>query len=190
MPTTRCGGRTGTRTPRTSGSRCSDSRDRPVSIRADAHLARPPIQATGSLAGDHGRDRVDGAPSLWPGCACPRQHGRCGPAAGLLHQIVPQLAGAARVAEVMQRLPLDLADPLAAHVELLADLLKRAGAAVLQPDAQLEHSALTAGQRVEHGRHLLLEEPVRRGLGRGQRGAVLDEAVSYTHLTLPTNREV
>ena len=26
--------------------------------------------------GDHGRDYVDGAPSLWPGCACPRQHGR------------------------------------------------------------------------------------------------------------------
>src|SRR5450759_1652281 len=59
MPTTRCGGRTGTRTPRTSGSRCSDSRDRPAGIRADARLARPPIQATGSLAGDHGRGRVE-----------------------------------------------------------------------------------------------------------------------------------
>jgi hypothetical protein len=30
-----------------------------------------PIQATGSRAGDHGRDCVDGGPSLWPGCACP-----------------------------------------------------------------------------------------------------------------------
>src|SRR5450756_1937723 len=110
---------------------------------------------------------------------CPRQHGRHGPAAGLL-QVVLELAGAARVAEVMQRLPLDLADPLAGDVELLADLLKRAGAAVLQPEAQLEHSALTAGQRVEHGCNLLPEKLVRRGLGRGQRGAVLD--LSLIHI--------
>jgi hypothetical protein len=33
-------------------------------IRTDARLARPVIQATGSLAGDHGRDCVDGAPSV------------------------------------------------------------------------------------------------------------------------------
>src|SRR5450759_3287240 len=189
------------------------------------------IRPSGSLAGDHGRDCVDGAPSLWPGCACPRQHGRCGPAAGLL-QVVLQLARTARVAQLPERLRLDLADPLAAQVEVRADLVKGAGAPVLEAEAELEDSALTAGQRVEHGRHLLLEELVRRRLGRGQRAPVLDEvaqvrvpfladrglerdrfwealmisrtlsgvtttswpfdiasAVSYTHLTLPTNRE-
>src|SRR5450759_532795 len=106
------------------------------------------IRPSGSLAGDHGRDCVDGAPSLWPGCACPRQHGRCGPAASLL-QVVPQLARTARVAQLPQRLRLDLTDALAAHVKLLADLLMGASAAVLQAEAQLEHSALAAGQRVE-----------------------------------------
>src|ERR1035437_774113 len=130
MPTTRCGGHTGTRTTRTPRSRCGDSRDRPAGIREDARLARPPIQATGSLAGDHGRDCVDGAPSLGPGCACPRQQGRHGPVAGLLLQVVLELAGAARVAELTQRLRLDLADALAGHVELCANLLERAGAAV------------------------------------------------------------
>src|SRR5450830_1096941 len=106
------------------------------------------ILPSGSLAGDHGRDCVDGAPSLWPGCACPRQHGRCGPAAGLLHQVVPQLARTAWVAQLPQRLGLDLADPLAAHVELRADLLERAGAPVLEAEAELEDTALAAGQRV------------------------------------------
>src|SRR5450759_5096726 len=74
---------------------------------------------------------------------CPRQHGRCGPAASLL-EVVPQLAGAARVAQLSECRSLDLADPLARQVELLANLLERPGAAVLQPESELEHSALTA----------------------------------------------
>jgi hypothetical protein len=70
---TACSGGSGdTRRP-TSGSRSGSPRagahrdaggGLPVGIPADARLARPPIQATGSLAGDHGRDCVDGAPSL------------------------------------------------------------------------------------------------------------------------------
>src|ERR1035437_5651973 len=80
-----------------------------------------------------------------------------GPAAGLLHQIAPQLARTAWVAQLPQRLRLDLADALAAHVELCADLLERPGTAVFQPEAELQDASLTSRQRVEHGRHPLLE---------------------------------
>src|ERR1035437_7996412 len=111
-----------------------------------------------------------------------------GPAAGLLHQIAPQLARTAWGAQLPQRLRLDLADALAAHVELCAALLERPGAAVLQPEPELEHSALTSRQRVEHGRHLLLEQLVRHGLGRGQRAAVLDEVAERPVLLLADRR--
>ena len=80
-----------------------------------------------------------------PGCACPWQHGRCGPAAGLL-EVVPQLAAAGRVAQLKEGLGLDLADPLAGHVDLLADLLERPGTAILEAETELQHSALTAGE--------------------------------------------
>src|ERR1035437_7815652 len=82
-----------------------------------------------------------------PAAAWP-PHGRHGPVAGLLLPGVLELARAARVAELTQRLRLDLADPLAGDVELLANLLERPGAAVLQPEAELQDSPLTAGQRV------------------------------------------
>ena len=57
----------------------------------------------------------------------------------LLLQVVLQLARAGRVAQLPECLRLDLADPLAGDVELLADLLQRPRAAVLQPEAELEH---------------------------------------------------
>jgi hypothetical protein len=54
--------------------------------------------------------------------------------AGLL-QVVPKLARTARVAQLTEGLCLDLAYPLAGHVELLANLLERSGAAVLEAKA-------------------------------------------------------
>ena len=69
------------------------------------------------------------------------------------------------MAELAERLRLDLADALASHVELLADLLERPGPAVLQPEPELEHASLAARKRVEHGLDLLLEQLVRCGLG-------------------------
>src|SRR6186713_973722 len=65
----------------------------------------------------------------------------------LLLQVVLELAAPRRVAQLAQRLRLDLADPLAGDVELLADLLEGPGPAVLQPEAELEHAALSTGQR-------------------------------------------
>ena len=79
------------------------------------------------------------------------------------------------MAELAERLGLDLADPLPGDAELAADLLEGPPTPVLQPEAELEHLALAAGQRLEDGRDLLLEELPRRRLGRGQRATVLDE---------------
>jgi hypothetical protein len=44
--------------------------------------------------------------------------------------------------QLAERFRRDLADLLTGHVELLADLLQRPGAAVLQPEAELEDPAL------------------------------------------------
>ncbi len=47
-----------------------------------------------------------------------------------------QLADARRVAHLAERLGLDLADALAGHLELLADLFERAAVAVDEAEAQ------------------------------------------------------
>ena len=62
------------------------------------------------------------------------------------------------MAELAQGLRLDLADALTRDVELFADLLERAGAAVDDAEAQLEHLLLARGERVEHLHELLLEQ--------------------------------
>src|SRR5918912_2447349 len=74
--------------------------------------------------------------------------GRTGRTNDLVIEVVAQLARAGGVAQLAQRLGLDLADPLAGDAELAADLLQRPLAAVLQPEAQLQHPPLAAGQRV------------------------------------------
>src|SRR3970282_643421 len=91
------------------------------------------------------------------GAARPRENAGCGRAPGLL-QVVPQLARTAWVAELAERLRLDLADPFAGDVALLAHLLERPSAPVPLPEPELKHAALTAGKGVQHGRHLLPEE--------------------------------
>jgi len=50
------------------------------------------------------------------------------------------------VAQFAEGLRLDLADSLARHVELPADLLERPGAPILQAEAELEDPALAAGE--------------------------------------------
>src|SRR5262245_66617274 len=91
------------------------------------------------------------------------------------------------MAELAQRLRLDLADPLAGHVELLADLLEGPGTPVLEAESELEHAPLAAGQRVENALDLLLEELVRGRLCRGQRTPILDE-VAEMRILLLTDR--
>src|SRR5439155_6093005 len=103
----------------------------------------------------------------------PRAAPACGPARRRLLQVVLELPRPRRVAQLAQRLGLDLADPLARDVELLADLLQRPGATVLQPEPQLKDPPLAARQRVQDRLHLLLEQLVRRGLRGRQSAAIL-----------------
>src|SRR4051812_9259804 len=102
---------------------------------------------------------------------------------GLL-EVILELPRPGRVAQLAQRLRLDLPDPLAGHVELLADLLRGPGPPVLESEPELEHASLAAGQRVEHRLDLLLEELVRRGLGRRKGTAILDEVTEVGVLFL------
>src|SRR5450759_3732222 len=82
-----------------------------------------------------------------------------------LLEIVLELAGAARVAQLAQRLGLDLADALAGDVELLAHFLESAGPTVFEAEAKLQDATLSTGQRVQHRLDLLLQELMRRGFG-------------------------
>ena len=56
--------------------------------------------------------------------------------------LVAQLLGFAEVLELLQRLVLDLADPLTGNVERPPDLVKRPRALAAEPVAQLEHPPL------------------------------------------------
>ena len=73
-------------------------------------------------------------------------------------QEIPQFLAAAGVAELAQGLGFDLADAFTGDVELLADLLQRAGAAILQAEAQAQDLFLTRGQGLEHVGQLLLQQ--------------------------------
>src|SRR4051794_6764147 len=103
-------------------------------------------------------------------------------------EVVLELPAPARVPQLAQRLRLDLADALTGDVELLADLLERACAPVLEAEPQLEDTTLAAGQRVEDGFDLLLQQLVRRRLGRGERPAILDEVAEVGVLLLADRR--
>src|SRR3954463_13123463 len=92
------------------------------------------------------------------------------------------------MAQLAQRLRLDLADPLASHVELLADLLEGPGTPVLETEPELEHASLAAGQGVKDGLDLLLQELVRRRLCRSKCPAVLDEVAEVGVLLLTDRR--
>src|SRR6478735_2888992 len=105
-----------------------------------------------------------------------------------LFEVVLELAASGRVAQLAQRLGLDLADPLAGDVELLADLLEGPGTPVLEAEAELEHAPLATGQRVEDGLDLLLEQLVRRRFGGSQRPPILDEVAEVGILLLTDRR--
>src|SRR5512146_558715 len=107
-----------------------------------------------------------------------------GPRRPRLLQVVLELAAAGRMAQLAQRLGLDLPDPLAGDVELLADLLEGPGATILQAEPELQHAPFAAGEGVEDRLHLRLQQLVGRGLRRSQGAAVLDEVTEVRVLLL------
>src|SRR5690606_11298855 len=88
-----------------------------------------------------------------------RQYGRYGeapqrghapegaPASGLAFEEALQLVRPTRVPQLAQRLGLDLADPLAGDVELLADFLQRVVRAHLDAETHAKHLGLARGER-------------------------------------------
>ena len=99
-------------------------------------------------------------------------------------QKVLEFLAAAGVAQLAERLGLDLADALARDIEFLADLLKRAGAAVLNAEAQLEDLLFARGQGREYVHQLLLQQRERRGLARLARALVGNEVAEVAVLLL------
>src|SRR5438309_3018119 len=105
-----------------------------------------------------------------------------------LLQVVAELFRARRVAELAQRLGLDLADALAGDPEPLAHLFQRALVTVDQPESQLQHPPLAWRERVEDVLHLGVEHGERSRVGRRDRLAVLDEVAEVRILLLADGR--
>src|SRR5437016_14593318 len=90
-----------------------------------------------------------------------------------------QALASRRMAQLAQRLGLDLADPLAGHPELPADLLQRPGKAIIEPEAQLQHVALATRERFQHVLQLLLQHRERGSFGLSKGVLVLDEVAAW-----------
>src|SRR2546425_680403 len=103
----------------------------------------------------------------------PRVHAMAGNQ-GLL-QVVAELLRARRVAQLAQRLGLDLADALARDAETLAHLFQRPLVAVDQPETQLQHAPLAWRERVEDVFDLRVEHGERGRVRRRDCLTVLDE---------------
>src|SRR5215471_4265474 len=96
-------------------------------------------------------------------------------ASPLSAQVAPQQLGPAGMAQLRQRLGLDLPDPLPGDAELPAHLLQGPGVTVGQPEPQLDDLLLPAGQGVQDLLELILQHDERRGLHRHHGVGVLDE---------------
>src|SRR5688572_19014732 len=79
------------------------------------------------------------------------------------------------VAQLAQRLRLDLADALARDREALADLLEREVGALADAEAHPQDLLLARRERREHLARLLLEADRHRGVGRRHALSILDE---------------
>src|SRR5258708_23064888 len=91
---------------------------------------------------------------------------RHSPAPSWLLQVVAELLRTRRVAQLAQRLGLDLADALAGDAEALAHLFERPLVAVDQPETQLQDAPLSRRERVEDVFDLRVEHRERRGVRR------------------------
>src|SRR5688500_19559712 len=74
---------------------------------------------------------------------------------------VAELLGLRERLELLERLVLDLADPLARHVERAPDLVQRARVLAAEPVAQLEHAPLAVGEVLQRLAQRLLGEDLR-----------------------------
>src|SRR5712692_1779402 len=84
-------------------------------------------------------------------------------------QEAPQHLRARRMLELAQRLRLDLADALARHRELQADLLERMVAVETDAETHAQHALLARMERSEHARRGLAQARLDGGVDRRDR---------------------
>src|SRR5262249_54009848 len=94
----------------------------------------------------------------------------------------------ARMAQLAQRLGLDLPDTLACHREAPPDLLQRMVGALADPEAQAHHLLLARRERGEDLLRLLLEVVVHHHLARREHRQVLDEVAEVAVLLVADGR--
>src|SRR5438552_4700016 len=99
-------------------------------------------------------------------------------------QEAPELLRARRVAQLAERLGLDLPDALARDREILSDLLERVLASVGEAEAEPEHLLLARGQRVQDVVGLRAQREADDGVDRRHHLFVLDEVAEMAILFL------
>src|SRR4030081_270285 len=116
---------------------------------------------------------------MWPTVSPPAPNSRPMVMTGItprnLLQVVAELLRARRVAQLAERLRLDLPNPLSRDPEPLAHLFQRPLVAVDEPAAELEHAPLARSEGVEDVLDLVAEHRQRGGVGGRNRLFVLDE---------------
>src|SRR5262249_48457523 len=95
-----------------------------------------------------------------------------------------QHTAARGMAQLAQRLRLDLTAALPGHGEPLPDVLGRVLAAVPQTEALLDHLLLARRERLQDGLGLLLQIEVDHRLGRRDHASILDEVAQVAVLLL------
>src|SRR6185437_900123 len=96
-----------------------------------------------------------------------------------------QATAARRVAQLAERLGLDLADALAGDGEALADFFERVLAAVADAEAHLDDLFIARRQRLQDRFGLVLEIEVDDRLGRRDDLAILDEVAKVRVFLFP-----
>src|SRR5713226_3617915 len=144
--------------------------------------------ATSSMSSESRKSALSLVASIWPTVLPPapicRPMVMTGMACLLILQVVAELLRARRVAQLAQRLGLDLADALAGDAEALAHLFERPLVAVDEPETQLQHTPLSRRERVEDVFDLRVEHGERGGVRRRDGLAVLHEVAEVGVLLL------
>src|SRR5262249_40875009 len=103
-------------------------------------------------------------------------------------QETPQLPRPARVLQLAQRLRLDLADALARHAELLADLLEGVVGVHADAEAHAQHALFTRRERSQNAGRRLAKVRLDRRVDRQDGVLILDEVAKMRILLVADRR--